>query len=180
MRNVCDIQFIRFIDISSKNSTIEFRGWERASTKIYDHLCETLPQMSLDRLNKTRKMKIPSEIKEVIEYLIKLKEKRLIIERKKFQINQVKLVDEDFICIIADANLLFAGVCFNLYIMEEGIEKLVAMVECFHVQPDGIAQVKILNSNVNLSFLEEILSSCNEKGNYVLGEHRLELQQFPF
>ena len=77
--------------------------------------------------------------------------------------------------LIRDSEDLIENICFNLYSINDEIEQLVGIVKCYHVQPNGLVQVKLYAVEGGENYLENVTSYCFEKGIFVPGEHRLEL-----
>ncbi len=166
-----DIEFVRYIDIS----LIEFKGWLGASQILLDRLRESVPFIPLKKSLYYDKI---IEIKSSIKYfrsILHLKQNLKNLKNKTFNINQIIYINSRLIGIIKDGEDLVEELCFNFYVIENEIERLSGQLKCFHVQPNGIAQVELYFVEGNENYLDEIAKCCFEKETFVPGKHRLEL-----
>lgn len=166
-----DIEFIRYIDIPP----IEFMGWESASQKLLDRLSSSMPLIAIKRALNLHDKKIIKDVKKYYKSLLHLKQDLRYLKRKSFTLNQIVYSNNSVLGIIRDAEGLREDFCFNFYILEKGIEQLVGKLRCYHVQPNGLAQVEFYKVEGGGNYLEEVALHCYEKETFVPGEHRLEL-----
>jgi hypothetical protein len=161
-----DIHFVRYIDI---------KGWSGASQIILDRLRESVPFIPLKKsLYYDRVIEIKSS-KKYFGSILHLKQNLKSLKNITFIINQIVYINNCLIGIIKNGEDLVEELCFNLYIIENAIERLIGQLKCIHVQPDGIAQVELYFVDGNENYFNEIAKCCLEKGIFVPGKHRLEL-----
>lgn len=161
-----DIEFVRYIS---------FGGWSVASQKVLNRLRErVLPfrtiKKSFDLDNRKKE-----DIKKYYKSLLHLKERLPSLRNKNFRINQIVYRDGMLVGIIKDAEDLIEGICFNFYVLDQGIEQLVGQFQVYHVRLDGLAQVDFYMVEGGGNYLNEVAQHCFRNDTFVPGEHRLEL-----
>jgi hypothetical protein len=170
-----DIQFIRYIDITTHNSVIELINWEGAAQKILDYLHETLPSIHIKTLI-CDEFNIYANTKKHLEWLYRIKEESKRLRDRSLEISYIIYKNRDLIGIVLD-KFLKEGLRFNFYKTDEnGVEELIGIVESFHVQPEGICQVKIYKADsAPTHHLEKIAKDCELNNKHVPKKNRLEL-----
>lgn len=166
-----DIEFVRYIDFP----LIEFGGWSGASQKLLDRLRENRPIIPIKKLldldsQETRRVIISHFMR-----LLHLKEKLPNLKSNNLIINQIIFIDTRLVGIIKNAKDITENLCFNFYISVNEIEQLVGRLKCYHVQPNGLAQVDLYKLEGGGDYLDNIAQYCLENGTFVPGEHRIEL-----
>ena len=166
-----DIAFVRYIDIT----LIDFEGWSGASQKLLDRLRECVPFRLIKEALELDKIKLNKSIKRYYMLLLHLKERLSSLRSRNFRINQIVYRGGRPVGIINDAEDLREDICFNFYVTDQEIERLVGQLAVYHVQPDGLAQVEFHKVKGGGDYLDRVAQHCFRKDTFVPGEHRLEL-----
>lgn len=166
-----DIEFIRYID----THPVEFMRWKGASQKLLDRLRSMVPPITIKRASNSYDIKNAKRFKKHFKAMLHLKENLHDLKNKRFTLNQFVHSNGSVMGIIHDSENLIENICFNLYSIDDGIEQLVGIVKCHHVQSNGLVQVKLYAVEGGGNYLENVTSYCFERGIFVPGEHRLEL-----
>jgi hypothetical protein len=167
-----DIEFVRWIGIS-------FRDWTSVSQKILDRLRETEPRELLRRAINPDDKRSGTELLKQFYVLLHLKETLSRIQSKKFKISKIIRQGDNPIGILKGGTYLKEGIAFKLYITENEIEYLSALVEVDHLTPGGIAQVKFFSPfdeiDSSKMYWKNIARHFQNNNDFVPGKHRLEL-----
>jgi len=162
-----DIDFVRYIDIRAKN-------WPMVSQKILDRLKECAPNRAILKANNWNEFDI-DQFKKELESVIHQKESYIRTKYMKLKINQILYKNSRLIFIIVNARDLMEGSYFSLYISENNIEEKKGLIRIDSINREkGVAQAEI-DVGIYRDYWTDIAKICSEKGNFVLGEHRLEV-----
>jgi len=167
-----DIEFVRWIGIS-------FKDWTSVTQRILDRLRETEPRELLKNSLYLDDKIINKLLSRQFDVLLHLKETISRIQSKEYQIFNIVLHGNNPIGIIKNGNCLKEGLIFKLFIIENEIESLIALVEVDHLTPVGIAQVKFLpstdDSDSSGIYWRRVAEHFRNNNNFMPGKHRLEL-----
>ena len=163
-----DIEFVRYIDIP-------FHGWSVASQKLLNRLRERVPFRLIKESLDLDKIELKKSIKKYYKPLLHLKERLPSLRNRNFQINRIVYSGGGIVGIIKDAEDLIEGIEFDFYVLDQEIEQLVGQLKVYHVQPNGLAQVKFRWVEGGGDYSEGVIQYCFENDTFVPGEHRLEL-----
>lgn len=162
-----DIEFIRYVDIP-------FRGWSSASQKLLDHLRERTNIRSINESIDIDYRKRIDAFKKYCKKMLQLKRASYLIKNKDLKIKLVKCHRGELIGIIQDASNLINDTFLMLYVLEGEIEELKAILQVYHVQSNGHAQVKFCEM-YDKKYTDDVIERVMKTGSFVLGQHRLEL-----
>lgn len=163
-----DISFTRYIDV-------KFRNWESASTMLADRLKGNIT-VSL--------VKEPPELKEPIDelikyftYLIHLKENYENLTKEIYNMMFITYRNNILLGVVKNHAYLKEGICFKLFVTENGIESLKGRARVFHIQPmEGLAQLAFYDINDNEEYWKKVIDKAYyNREDYALGMNRLEL-----
>ena len=164
-----DISFMRYLD-----NNVNFERWETLSQKFLDLLRDTQPHLNI-------KAAFPcdidkKELKSALKHLKNLRKKVPLILNTKYEINQILWDKYQIVGIIKNADNLLENIWFKFYISSNGIEKLAGILQVYHIQPGGIAQVLFYyTKGVKTNYLYDIFSSCAKFKKVIPEKNRLEL-----
>jgi hypothetical protein len=162
-----DIDFVRYVDIEAKN-------WSMVSQRILDRLKDGAPNRSIVNANNWNELNT-AQFKKELKSVIHQKENLLHMKYKKFKINQILYKNSRLLCIIKNASNLIESTYFYLYVTENDIEEKKGLIRINSINSEkGIAQAEIIVGDF-LDYWVNIAKICSEKGNFILGEHRLEV-----
>jgi hypothetical protein len=162
-----DLDFIRYVDITAKN-------WSMISQRLLDTLRDKSPDRAIvDNLK--RNVFNRDRLKKDIESVIHQKEELEEAKYKNIKINFILLNNNKLVGIIKNIKGLIIGTHFNIYVSENFIEEKKGVIRIDSVNEEkGTAQTEIYVEDY-LDFWAAIAKDCCEKGQHMLGDHRLEV-----